>query len=78
MTNQKHDSSFLVSRDFRSASGYLGSVRCLAIIRHFILTSVGRKSTFSMLKYVSAFLCYSKVLQYKTSVYLIFCRNSDL
>ena len=54
---------------FRSASGYLGTVRCLAIIRHFILWRVSDEKVLSVCwKYVSAFLCYSKVLQYKASV----------
>ena len=58
-----------LSRGFRSASGYLGSVSCLAIIRRFILWRVSDEKVLSgCWKHVSAFLCYSKVLQYKASV----------
>ena len=37
LTETPHARHFFLSRGFQSASGYLGSVRCLAIIQRFIL-----------------------------------------
>ena len=48
---------------FWSASGYLGSVRCLAVIRCFILWRVSDEKVLSVCwKYVSAIFCNSKLL----------------
>ena len=41
-----HARHFFLSRGFRSASGYLGSVRCLAIIRRFISDECRTKKYF--------------------------------
>ena len=63
--------AIFISRGFRSASGYLGSVRCLAFIRRFILWRVSDgKVLLVCWKCDSTFLCNSKVL-YKASVYYI-------
>ena len=55
--------AIFLSRGFWSASGYLGSVRCLAIIRRFILWRVSDEKVLLVCwKCDSTFLCNSKIL----------------
>ena len=53
--------AIFLSRGFWSASGYLGSVRCLAIIWRFILWWVSDEKVLLVCwKYDFAFLCHSR------------------